>query len=192
MIIKCGKCATALRVDETKIKPGQGVKCPNCGAVNKVPMSGTASSPGIQRPEEPIPDIVGWLVVHDENTQSQTYSLRYGKNVVGRLSDSKPCDVMIDTTDGYMSRNHCVIEVARNRAGVFEYILSEVGSTNGTFINADPEKRLKSGDEVYLADGDTIQLGRTKVVLKTLKTTSNAGDASKAVKNSPMSHTVVI
>lgn len=185
-----------MRVDETKFtSPSQGAKCPACGTVNRLPAN--VAQP-IQQPiappkhEEPIPAIVGWLVVHDENTRPQTYLLKYGKNIVGRKSDAKPCDVMIESEDGYMSRNHCVVEVQRNRAGVYEYVLSEVGSTNGTFINADAEKRMKPGDEIYLADGDTVQIGRTKVVLKTLRTAKDAADAGKIVRNNPVSHTVVM
>ena len=64
-------------------------------------------------------------------------------------------------------------------------------STNGTFVNAF-EKELQPNDVVYLNDSDTIQLGQTKMVIKTIRTVTNADDATRLVKDSEYSPTVII
>ena len=143
---------------------------------------------------------LGWLVVHDENADQQTHPLRIGRQVIGRKSVSRPCDIMIDTEDSFMGRNHCILEVKPSRSGGYEFFLSDVKmtngtpeqmSTNGTFVNAQPSA-LRPKDMVYLKDGDTIQMGKTKVVIKTLITAANAQDASRIVQDTDYSPTVII
>lgn len=135
---------------------------------------------------------IGWLVVHDENTPAQTLTLAEGRNVVGRKSPDKPCSIMIDTTDRRMSRNHSVIEVTKRPDGHYQYLISDCGSTNGTFINANENHRLSPYDQVYLNDGDTIQLGLTKVVLKTGRTVSSPTQAHREVSKKDHLKTIVL
>ena len=135
---------------------------------------------------------IGWLVVHDENTPAQTLPLNEGRNVIGRKSPDKPCSVMIDTTDQRMSRNHSVIEVSRRADGHYQYLISDCGSTNGTFINGSEHHRLSPYDQIFLKDGDTIQLGRTKVVLKTGQTVRSSGQAYEEVSRKDYLKTVVL
>lgn len=78
----------------------------------------------------------GWLVVHDEKTFTQTFSLGLGKQVIGRKSETRPCDIMIDCNDPYMSRNHFIIDVVQKPGNIISYSLSDSGSKNRTFINA--------------------------------------------------------
>lgn len=193
-------------------------KCTNCGYPN--PVIRSAGMPAVPAPasakpafgapqarfnevhQKPVskPQELGWLVVHDENAPPQTHALRIGRQVIGRKSMSKPCDVMIDTADSYMGRNHCIIEVKPNRSGGYEFFLSDVKmtngipeqmSTNGTFINAAPTP-LKPKDLVYLNDGDTIQIGQTKVVLKTLQSSVSADEAKSTVEGSDYMPTVIL
>jgi pSer/pThr/pTyr-binding forkhead associated (FHA) protein/ribosomal protein S27E len=154
----------------------------------------TYSSP----PPSNVPDAIGWLVIHDEYTESRTFSLRKGLNRIGRVSDSTPRDVniCIDTQDNYMSRHHCDIEV-RQKPGTngYEYILSDrdyggkKASANGTFLNA--RKRLSPNDESPLQDNDTIQVGRTKVVLKLPSVAQNAQDAATKVQQMDFFQTII-
>lgn len=67
-----------------------------------------------------------------------------GRNLIGRLAD---CAVVI--TDGNTSRHHAVIQ--RSGSG---FVVSDLGSTNGTYVNGD---RLVADHR--LADGDTITVG---------------------------------
>lgn len=212
MIVKCGNCRVQLQFDESSLNPQRpAVKCPKCGAINRIPLNKPSEETQVQPPPQQQPDVhahektqlmtaneevepeeLGWIIVHDENAPTQTFPLKKGQNIIGRKSLSKPADIMIETQDKYMSRNHCIIEVNKASAGQgYEYIISDVGSTNGTFINADDQNRLKEGDEVYLMDGNTIQAGRTKMVLKTLKVSRSAADALKTVIHTNYSRTII-
>ena len=216
MEIACRKCGTKLTVANGA---SPIIKCTNCGYPNPV-MSGGASAAApplptpapketppqpqpFQRPPAAKPSVpaeLGWLVVHDENAETTTHPLRIGRQVIGRKSASRPCDIMIDTDDVFMGRNHCILEVKPNRSGSFDFFVSDVKmtngipeqmSTNGTFVNAHPTP-LKPKDMVYLKDGDTIQIGQTKVVIKTLITAASANDASRIVQETDYSPTVII
>jgi hypothetical protein len=209
MEISCRKCGTKLAVANTATPI---VKCTNCGYPNPV-LAGAAQpvKPPVQEPvvleqqrSAPVrgaaPVELGWLVVHDENAEHQTHPLRIGRQVIGRKSVSRPCDIMIETDDPYMGRNHCILEVKPSRSGSYEFFISDVKmsngtpeqmSTNGTFVNAQPAP-LKPKDMVYLKDGDTIQMGKTKVVIKTLISATSAQDASRIVQDMDYSPTVII
>jgi diguanylate cyclase (GGDEF)-like protein len=65
--------------------------------------------------------------------------------VIGR---SSKCDVQIEQES--VSRNHA--RIWRQNG---EYVLRDLGSTNGTYVND------QAIDEVLLRDGDRIQIGRT-------------------------------
>ena len=134
----------------------------------------------------------GWLVIHDEQTKTHTFELRLGINRIGRKSNTAPKDIniAIPTIDGYMSRQHCIIEVTRPLKGpMHKYVLMDAGSSNGTFVNG--EKVRTKAQEVRLKDGDTLQLGRTKLVLKLPATVSNSRDAERVVSSSDYFKTII-
>jgi predicted Zn finger-like uncharacterized protein len=187
MLIVCSHCQAKLQLDESKLKPNSyTITCPKCQTKNKAVVEA-------MEVKTPLPHVeVGWLVLHDENTNEQTHPLKLGKNVVGRGSESKPCDIMIDTDDMRMSRNHSVIEVSIKPNGQYEYLIYDCGSTNGTYINGDASKKLTQYDMVFLRDGDTIQMGRTKMVLKTAKVVANAAQAAQGVKKQGYTQTVAL
>jgi hypothetical protein len=195
MIVPCTQCQAKLKLDETKLSPGSyTITCPKCQTKNKAVVAAPEPEPAKENlPALDAPSTeVGWLVVHDENTEAQTHPLKLGKNVVGRLSESKPCDVMIDTEDLRMSRNHSIVEVTIKPNGQYEYLIYDCGSTNGTYINGDTNKKLTEYDLLYLRDGDTIQMGRTKMVLKTQKVVPNAAQAAQVVGKQGFNKTVIV
>ena len=169
-------------------QPASGPAVPGPKPVRRADQTFVLNEPD----ENGATEQIGWLVVHDEITSAQTLPLTEGRNVVGRKSPDKPCQVMIDTTDQYMSRNHSVIEVSRLANGHCQYLISDCGSTNGTFINGSEHHQLSSYDQIFLKDGDTIQLGRTKVVLKTGQTVSSSGQAQAVVSRKDYLKTVVL
>ena len=142
--------------------------------------------------------VVGWLIVHDENTYSQTYDLKEGRNLVGKKSASKPCEVMIDTSDPYLSRNHFVINVFKN-GGRYEFLIEDYGSTNGTFIqlkhlgnNQCQIKKLAKGEQIFLEDGFLIQAGKTKIFLKTPQTVATKQQATQVVQQKDFTKTIIV
>lgn len=218
-IVRCGSCgfpnAVALPADtEREVSPPSPV-APVALPHQPVPVSIPNPRPVVIPASAPAPtpspidsfstgvtgkNEVGWLVVHDENAALQTFPLRVGRQIIGRHNSASPCDIMIVTQDAFMSRNHCILEVKPVRAGGYDYLVSdrkmttgrpENMSTNGTFVNAF-QKGLQPDDVVYLNDGDTIQVGQTKLVIKTIRTVANSDDATRLVKDSEYSPTVII
>jgi len=76
-----------------------------------------------------------------------------GPWLIGR---SRACDVSI-TGDDHVSRNHCKIEIVRNVP-----ILSDLGSTDGTFLNSSDnpiiQAPLKPGDKILIGNSTVIFL----------------------------------
>ncbi len=197
MKVICGKCKARIKLNTEHVNTKViKFKCPVCSTVNRLELKNNNESHSHLNNEntvinpENFDDIAGWLVVHDENTKQQTFPLKTGVNIVGRKSVSKPCDVMIETNDKYMSRNHFAVEISLGPKG-FNYLVYDVTSTNGTFINADINNKLDQLDKVYLTDGDTIQAGRTKMVLRTKKVAGTTQNATNTVINTQPLKTII-
>ncbi len=85
----------------------------------------------------------------DGNTQ-RTYDLTAPVTMLGRGTD---CDLRL--VDPGVSRHHVEFRVEDD-----EVILVDLGSTNGTFVNGQPVRR------VVLSDGTRVTLGRTTLVFR--------------------------
>lgn len=216
MVIKCVSCGISLKFDETKYikKKSVTLKCPKCNTRNKVLLNeaqkhidheGTVDKLKKTRnfSEEPKTlvdqdlqthksvyksddQVIGWLVLHTENVKPVVYELYKGSNMVGRFTEEGKVDVAIHN-DSYASRKHCLIQ-ADYSGGQWLYVLSDQSSTNGTYLNTE---KLKKYDQLYLTDGDTIQVGRTKLVFKSMRESDNVSDAAKTVLDSDYEKTIV-
>ncbi len=93
--------------------------------------------------------LVAWIIPLDGPQGGQLLELR-ARSVVGTAPD---CDVLV--SDSSVSGRHAEFSA---QAGVFR--VSDLGSTNGTFVN---DKRVTQSD---LVDGDTLRLGRTSFKFK--------------------------
>ncbi len=102
---------------------------------------------------------VGVLIVQGGPTDGQMIPLVGGTNMMGRADGND----VVDTETG-VSRQH-----ARITETIEGYFISDLGSSNGTFVNS---KRLESGDHP-LTDGDEIQLGPSQVVFIFKSDTAN-------------------
>jgi hypothetical protein len=85
----------------------------------------------------------------DGSTQ-RTYELTAPVTMLGRGTD---CDLRL--VDPGVSRHHAELRVEDD-----EVVLVDLGSTNGTFVNGEPVRR------VTLTDGTRITLGRTTLVFR--------------------------
>jgi hypothetical protein len=92
---------------------------------------------------------VAWLIPLDGPQGGQLLELR-ARAIVGSAPD---CDVVVK--DSSISGRHAEFSA---QGGV--YRVSDLGSTNGTFVN---DKRVQSAE---LVDGDTLRLGRTPFKFK--------------------------
>lgn len=97
--------------------------------------------------------VVGWVVILNGELKGRDFRLVDGKNVMGTAAD---CDVVL--TDPYLSSKHAVI---RHENG--EFTLSDLDSTNGTYVN---ERRVTKED---IIDNDKIRLGRSEMKFKSVE-----------------------
>ena len=135
----------------------------------------------------------GWLILHTEGKESQSFALKEGRNRIGRKTSQNFPDVYA-VGDLFVSRNHAVLVVKKNERSEYEYIIADnaeiqgAPSLNGTYINGNSERL---GDKpVKLKDGDTIQVGITKFVFKTAAVAISAEDAIKLAAKVEYANTV--
>lgn len=210
MIVRCTHCSTRLRFDES----GHGgktvqINCPKCQTKNGIKIPATPSVADsdktvIRSGRRPDPNnvsvqygkngkiITGWLVVHTENTAVNTHEVYEGLNSIGRNPDAD----MTIPDDVYVSRIHCMVCV--DKKNDWRYLVSDGtflqnekdanGSKNGTYING---KRLHLQDQIFLKDGDTLQVGRTKLVFKSIYQFKTSIDAAKDVSFLPYEKTII-
>ncbi len=135
----------------------------------------------------------GWLILHTEGNEPQSFALKEGRNRIGRKTSQNFPDVYA-VGDLFVSRNHAVLVVKKNERFEYEYIIVDnaeiqgAPSLNGTYINGNSERLCDK--PVKLKDGDTIQVGITKFVLKTATVAINAEDAIKLAAKLEYSNTV--
>jgi pSer/pThr/pTyr-binding forkhead associated (FHA) protein len=138
------------------------MNCPNCGqavmtGIHYCSNCGTEITGEEDRP--PVPDTgtildqepVPYLLVTAGPGRGQTYELR-GEVRLGRSRANA-----IALTDGKVSRNHARLDPVRST-----YILTDLGSANGTFANG-----VRITQPVRLRDGDLLQIGDTQLVFHT-------------------------
>lgn len=100
---------------------------------------------------------VGYLL---DKTTGIKYPLKKGLQLVGRKSSRVPqnADIMIETTDRGMSREHLYLEVVRGTDGHYHVYASNAKNQNATDING---VILADGDKVGLKNGDVVRLCST-------------------------------
>mgnify|MGYP001519025822 CR=1 FL=1 len=80
----------------------------------------------------------------------------------GRRSKGTEIHVPIETTDVTLARQHCVINVKKNKAGGFIYTLRDFPSVSGTYLR---HERLGKKDRVVLENGAIITAGSTTFIV---------------------------
>lgn len=101
---------------------------------------------------------LAWLVV------TQTRTVRYGdifrldrpRLIVGR---GKDVDIFLD--DSLIGSSHAAIKFEAGPGGAMEFVLCDLASTNGTYLNG---QRVLA--PAAMKDGDRIVLGETELVFK--------------------------
>ncbi|HKE17916.1 MAG TPA: FHA domain-containing protein [Kofleriaceae bacterium] len=106
---------------------------------------------GVGGIEDSIP-VVGWVVPLAGPNQFQTFKLQQGATKLGTGGESH---ILIG--DGYMSAEHA--EIVCTASG---FVINDLGSTNGVFVNA---RRVSSQE---LVDNDVFKLGATDFKFKSI------------------------
>jgi hypothetical protein len=121
------------------------------------PRSLPAATPLPQQPPSPQPAPAGRpfarLEVYWPEGRTQAFDLAGDQLTVGR-SPENTISLETDTISRYQFR------IRRKQGYVY---ISDLDSANGTYINS---KRLNRGEEVLLRGGETIQIGRLRLVYR--------------------------
>lgn len=184
--IQCPTCKVVLDVKNSKNEAEKLIACPSCRTTLKVkfppqqePMeANTYYAP----PKQPATDCgatqlaMGGCgatqlvadVPKQETTATllyggKTYPLEEGQNVVGRKAVTSNATIQIETTDRYMSRQHCVVTVTTLPDGTKKVVLCNDQNKNATTIDGTPIER---GDQIRLTDGNSIMMGKTTLTFK--------------------------
>jgi pSer/pThr/pTyr-binding forkhead associated (FHA) protein len=99
--------------------------------------------------------LAGFLVSYQDDALGKFWPLWQGKNSIGRAETGQKVDVEI--AHGTTSTHHATIECDGPR-----FVLSDLGSTNGTFHN---EEAIGFQGRRELRDGDKIRFGGYSVMV---------------------------
>jgi hypothetical protein len=99
--------------------------------------------------------LAGFLVSYQDDALGKFWPLWQGKNSVGRAETGQKVDIEI--AHGTTSTHHATIECDGPR-----FVLSDLGSTNGTFHN---EEAIGFQGRRELRDGDKVRFGGYSVMV---------------------------
>lgn len=109
------------------------------------------------------------ILILKREGHTQMFQLTEGTHQIGRLQIGGAEINSSLPEDTFISRQHGLIIVSRNKNGGYEYVYSDEASSNGSFLNKDTEKEVflnDPADSVYLNDGDCISIGSTQLIFK--------------------------
>lgn len=98
--------------------------------------------------------VVAWVVILNGAQKGEDFRLIEGKNSLGSAAASN-----IKLSDPAVSAEHASINYREGK-----FVISDLDSTNGTFMNDDSEPVAR----VVLQDGDVIRVGETSLKFKSL------------------------
>ncbi|MBR5728609.1 MAG: FHA domain-containing protein [Prevotella sp.] len=184
--IKCPNCGVVLDVKNSKNEEVKQITCPSCKTVLQVKFqpqqepieAKTYYAP----PKQPVAEngatqLAGTSLGATQFVMSQkketskailqyggvSYPLEEGQNIVGRKATTSKASVQIETSDRYMSRQHCSITVKSMPDGTKKVVLSNYQNKNQTTIDG---QSIETGDEIRLTDGNSIIMGHTTLTFK--------------------------
>lgn len=104
--------------------------------------------------EKRKPPVVGWFVALDGEQKGEDFRIREGQNILG---SSPECEIVI--RDSTVSAKHASLRYKDRK-----FILSDLDSTNGTFLNDRPDPIARE----EIKDNDSIRVGEVSLKFKCL------------------------
>ena len=129
-----------------------GVEVPGGDEVKATRVIGQEAAAG--RPARKKLPLMGWLVIMNGEKKWQDFRIDTDRLIIGK---GENCDIQI--TDDAVSTRHASLR--RMPEGL---ILTDLDSTNGTFVNNDPDRISK----VVMQDEDLIRIGATYLKFRRL------------------------
>lgn len=178
IILKCVACSANLPIPIVSFKYGiPNITCPQCKTTFKPGLETQSTVRDKQRKpnhqtaqatiiHNPIAHGVAWLELQ-AGKGTLRYDLTKNRNVVGRKATNSFADVSIETEDKSMSRQHFIITKKVYPGRRIQYVLSDAGSSNYTYLKTNEMTLLDENDEYILENGDQILAGNTTIVFKT-------------------------
>ena len=184
--IICPKCKAVLDVKNSQNETVKQISCPSCKTILQVkfqvqqePMEAKTFYAPFQKPTADFGEtrLTGYsngatqlIIPTGKNTNEPYlqydgihYPLKEGQNIVGRKGITSEANVQIETSDRYMSRQHCSITITALPDGTKKAVLSNYQNKNQTTIDNQP---IETGDSIRLTDGNSITMGHTTVIFK--------------------------
>ena len=167
--VRCPKCDNYIIFDETKYEEGQQLvfQCTECNkqfgiriGVSKLHNRQKDENPDEQVNEEGCGSIV---IIENCFHYKQVIPLKIGENVIGRYQKGNRINTPFETVDPSVDLTHCAINVSRNKRGQLQYVLRDLNSNTGTFVD---NVELQQGERRIIVDGSLFTLGATSIILR--------------------------
>ena len=167
--VRCPKCDNYIIFDETKYEEGQQLvfQCTECNkqfgiriGVSKLHNRQKDENPDEQANEEGCGSIV---IIENCFHYKQVIPLKMGENVIGRYQKGNSINTPFETVDPSVDLTHCAITVSRNKRGQLQYVLRDLNSNTGTFVD---NVELQQGERRIIEDGSLFTLGATSIILR--------------------------
>ena len=172
--IQCPQCGVVLDVKNSMNEPVKQIICPSCNTalrikfeLQKEPLEAhTYCSPKTSNDNYDATE----LATPSKPSKSAclifegfTYRLDMGDNIIGRKGNSSKATIQIPTTDRYMSRQHCLINVRSLSDNSLKVVLRDYQNKNLTLVNG---QTIEKSDEIRLMNGDKVTMGQTTLIVK--------------------------
>ena len=165
----CPKCDNNIIFDETKYPAGKPIVlvCNECAKQFTIRLKDKSTKPSnpaldevtLRDEDEGLGSIT---VLQNFFGYKQRLPLSMGDNVIGRQSKGNEIQVPVITTDPSLGRNHCVLNVKRNKNNELVYTLRDFPSLTGTFLM---NTLLGKKEQVRIEDGAVVNVGATTFIV---------------------------
>lgn len=157
---RCPRCQQPLAFRKPEEGYGVSITCPQCHNAIRIKIRERT----IRLPEQVLShSIVAQLLIIDGPQSDRSgFPLHQGDNIIGRDDPDTMQDIAI-RGDMAISRRSVNLEVNKTSDGGYSYMLRVLNAKNPVYANGMP---IHTGQSFILRQGDIVQMGSTKLMLK--------------------------